>query len=89
MLPFLTEKYGNASSVHSFGRDARHAMEKSRETVANLMNADPEEIYFTGCGTRVGQYRTYRNDDIGTEKQKKAYHFQSRTQRNHEYRSKT
>ena len=51
MLPFLTEKYGNASSVHSFGRDARHAMEKSRETVANLINADPEEIYFTGCGT--------------------------------------
>ncbi|MBN1291738.1 MAG: cysteine desulfurase [Candidatus Latescibacteria bacterium] len=51
MLPYLTEKYGNASSVHSFGRDARHAMEKSREIVATLINADPEEIYFTGCGT--------------------------------------
>ena len=51
MLPYLTDLYGNASSVHTYGREARHAMEQSRETVARLIGSDPDEIYFTGCGT--------------------------------------
>jgi len=51
MMPYLTEKYGNASSVHYFGREARNALEESRETVARLIGAEPEEIFFTGCGT--------------------------------------
>jgi len=51
MLPYLTEKYGNASSVHYFGREAKNALEESRETVARLIGAEPEEIFFTGCGT--------------------------------------
>ncbi|PJB22215.1 MAG: cysteine desulfurase NifS [Euryarchaeota archaeon CG_4_9_14_3_um_filter_38_12] len=51
MLPFFTEKYGNPSSLHSFGREAYNAMEKSRENIASLINADKDEIFFTSGGT--------------------------------------
>ncbi len=51
MLPYLTDLYGNSSSVHTFGRVARLAMDESRETVARFLGAEPEEIVFTGCGT--------------------------------------
>ena len=51
MLPYLGEIYGNPSSVHAFGRDARRALDAARAQVANALNAKPNEIYFTGCGT--------------------------------------
>ena len=51
MLPYMTEVYGNPSSIHSFGREARKALDRAREQVANALGADPQEIYFTGCGT--------------------------------------
>jgi len=51
MLPCLGMYYGNPSSVHSFGREARNYLEVSREKVAKLINAEPDEIFFTGCGT--------------------------------------
>ncbi|MDP2959829.1 MAG: aminotransferase class V-fold PLP-dependent enzyme, partial [candidate division Zixibacteria bacterium] len=51
MLPFYKEGFGNASSIHSFGREAKVALEESREKVAKLLNADPLEIYFTSGGT--------------------------------------
>ncbi len=51
MLEYFDRKFGNASSLHSFGREAREAMEKSREKVAKLINADADEIIFTGSGT--------------------------------------
>lgn len=51
MIPFLTEEYGNPSSLYHIGRNAKKAIEKAREQVANLINADKNEIYFTGCGT--------------------------------------
>ena len=51
MLPYLTDLYGNPSSVHTFGREARLALDESRETVARFLGAEPEEIVFTGCGT--------------------------------------
>jgi cysteine desulfurase len=51
MLPYFTEIYGNPSSIHSFGRDARKALDRAREQVAKALGADPQEIYFTGCGT--------------------------------------
>jgi len=51
MLPYMTEKYGNASSVHWFGQVAKNALELSREKIASFIGADPEEIFFTGCGT--------------------------------------
>lgn len=51
MMPYLTEHYGNASSVHSFGRDAKNAINNSRETIAKALGAQREEIYFTAGGT--------------------------------------
>jgi cysteine desulfurase len=51
MLPYFTEVYGNASSVHTFGRDAHDALEQARRSAAGLLEADPEEIIFTSCGT--------------------------------------
>lgn len=56
MIPFLSENYGNPSSVHSFGRKARVAIEDSRELIANFINADPSEIYFTSCGTESNNF---------------------------------
>ena len=51
MLPCYTEVYGNASSIHSTGRDARKKLEEARRTVAGLLGAKPNEIYFTSGGT--------------------------------------
>jgi len=51
MLPFLTEKFGNASSIHFFGQEARAAVDKARHQVAGLINARPAEIVFTSGGT--------------------------------------
>lgn len=51
MEPYFTKFYGNASSLHSFGREARKALEDSRATVAGLINAKPSEVYFTSGGT--------------------------------------
>ena len=51
MMPCLTDVYGNPSSVHAFGRDARRLLDEARARVAAALNAKPSEIYFTGCGT--------------------------------------
>ena len=51
MLPFMSEQYGNPSSIHRHGRLARKAIEKARKQVASLINADPKEIFFTSGGT--------------------------------------
>jgi cysteine desulfurase len=51
MMPFLTEKFGNASSLHSFGQECREAVENAREQVANVISADVKEIFFTSGGT--------------------------------------
>ena len=51
MMPYFTETFGNASSFHGFGRDAKNVLDKSRAQVASLINAKPNEIYFTAGGT--------------------------------------
>ncbi len=51
MIPYFNELYGNASSLHSFGREAKVAIEDARSKVARLINAEPSEIYFTSGGT--------------------------------------
>ena len=51
MLPYLTEHYGNPSSMHTFGGKVGFAVKEARERVASLIGASPEEIVFTGCGT--------------------------------------
>jgi len=53
MLPFLKENYGNASSIHSFGRKTRVAIESSRELIADFIGAISSEIYFTSGGTEA------------------------------------
>jgi cysteine desulfurase len=53
MMVYFTEKYGNPSSIHSFGREARHALEEARSQVAGLLGAKPEEITFTSGGTEA------------------------------------
>jgi cysteine desulfurase len=51
MLPFLTELWGNPSSAYAFGAQVHGHVEKAREKVAALINADPKEVTFTSCGT--------------------------------------
>lgn len=51
MLPYLTEGYGNPSSIYSKGREAKKALESARGQVAEALHAKPSEIYFTSCGT--------------------------------------
>jgi cysteine desulfurase len=53
MMVYFIEKYGNPSSIHSFGREARHALEEARSQVAGLLGAKPEEITFTSGGTEA------------------------------------
>ena len=51
MMPYLEGTYGNASSIHTFGQDARNGVEQARRQVADLLHAQPKEIVFTGGGT--------------------------------------
>ncbi len=51
MMPYLTDYFGNASSFHLFGREAKSALDKSRKQVASLINANANEIYFTNGGS--------------------------------------
>ncbi|MCT4632683.1 MAG: cysteine desulfurase NifS [Firmicutes bacterium] len=51
MLPYFTEHYGNPSSVHKFGRDNKVVVNNARKTIADTMNAEVEEFYFTAGGT--------------------------------------
>lgn len=51
MLPYFSELYGNPSSMHTFGGQVHRKIEVAREQVASLINADPDEIIFTSCGS--------------------------------------
>lgn len=51
MLPYMTEKFGNPSSIYSYGRETRLAIEMARKSVAKILNAHPAEIFFTSGGT--------------------------------------
>lgn len=51
MLPYFTDTFGNPSSVHWFGQNAESALDEARELVAGLVNARPDEVVFTSCGT--------------------------------------
>jgi len=56
MLPVLTSEYGNASSIHSFGRSAAKLVDESREIIANTINAKSNEIYFTSSGSEANSW---------------------------------
>ncbi|MGH7313073.1 MAG: cysteine desulfurase family protein, partial [Candidatus Rokuibacteriota bacterium] len=51
MLPYFAERFGNPSSVHAFGREARDGVDRARERIASFLHAAPEEIVFTSGGT--------------------------------------
>lgn len=51
MMPYLTDKFGNPSSIYSYGRESRLAIENARKSVAKILNAHPAEIFFTSGGT--------------------------------------
>ncbi len=56
MLPYFKDEFGNPSSVHSFGRKAKVAVEESREIIAGFLNCDASEIYFTSSGTESNNF---------------------------------
>src|SRR3954447_25002857 len=51
MMPYLTTHFGNPSSIYSYGRETRLAIENARKSVAKILNAHPAEIFFTSGGT--------------------------------------
>ena len=51
MIPYFEMEYGNPSSIYSIGRRAKKAIEDARDKVANAINAEPKEIFFTSCGS--------------------------------------
>jgi cysteine desulfurase len=51
MLPYWTERYGNASSIYSLGREASHALGEAHRMVADLLHCTPNEVIFTSCGS--------------------------------------
>jgi len=53
MLPYFTNKFGNASSIYSIGRESKKAIEEARERVAKALGAMPREIFFTGSGSEA------------------------------------
>jgi len=69
MLPYFTDVFGNPSSAHNYGQEAKKALEKSRIMVAELIGALPEEIVFTGSGTEADNLAikgvAYASDDKG------------------------
>ncbi len=56
MLPWFSEKYGNASTIYSLGRESKKAIEESREKIAAGIGATPREVYFTGSGTEADNW---------------------------------
>ena len=61
MIPFLSGTYGNPSSIHSFGRESKAAIEKSRKKVAELLNTSPSSIFFTSGGTEADNFAIVRS----------------------------
>ena len=69
MLPFFGPRFGNPSSLHRWGREARTALDEARERLASTIGAHPDELCFTSCGTEadnmalIGVWRSRRESD--------------------------
>ena len=71
MMPYLTDWYGNPSSLYAFGQKATEALQSARETVAACINADPKEIYFTSGGSEADNQAIVSAARIGARKGRK------------------
>ncbi len=59
MMPYYSDEYGNASSIHSYGRKSRRALEESREQIAQFIGAKYDEVFFTSGGTESDNHAVY------------------------------
>ena len=71
MIPYFTKVYGNPSSLHSVGQDAKNALEESREKIAKILGAKPKEIYFTSGGSEADNQAIISAARIGEKEGKK------------------
>jgi cysteine desulfurase len=70
MLPYFTSKFGNPSNLHDIGREAKNAVEEARAKTAALINAKPEEIYFTASGSESNNFAVKGLAQANTQKGK-------------------
>src|SRR3989338_3243242 len=71
MQPYFSEKFGNPSSIHSFGQEAKKGLEDARQHLADFLGARPEEIVFTSCGTESNNFAIF---GIAAAQEKKGNH---------------
>lgn len=71
MMPFLTEQYGNPSSLYSFGQNARQAIDEARDTVAECMNCRFDEVFFTSGGSEADNWAIRMTAEALAKKAKK------------------
>mgnify|MGYP003471613196 CR=1 FL=1 len=71
MMPYFTEVYGNPSSLHSFGQEAKEALENARERVAAVLGCQPREVYFTSGGTEADNMAIRTAAALGARKGKR------------------
>ena len=68
MMPYLTNEYGNASSLYGFGQNSKQAIVAARESIANCLHCKPNEVYFTSGGSEADNWAIKM---IAKSKQKK------------------
>jgi len=71
MMPYLTEQYGNPSSLYAFAQNSKEALENARKTVADIIGAQPKEIYFTSGGSEANNQAIVSMAKVGALKGKK------------------
>ena len=71
MLPYFDKVYGNPSSLHSVGQEAKEALDAARETVASCLGCEPREIYFTSGGSEADNQAIISAARFGEKKNKK------------------
>ena len=71
MMPYLTEQYGNPSSLYAFAQNSKEALENARKTVADIIGARPKEIYFTSGGSEADNQAIISMAKVGALKGKK------------------
>ena len=71
MVPYFNKVFGNPSSLHSMGQEAKEALDAARQTVADCLGCEPREIYFTSGGSEADNQAILSAAKIGAKKGKK------------------